>query len=194
MKKILLLILIFVFIQTDKSDAAELFSFWINLKVPSGVSIITDSSLFGVSADVNLAIKRNLIKLSYSYFNEDIPFSLDFISPSLKLKSYEISYGYIFNTDKIIYNINFGIGLANYIIRGKLILDSSSTAYMSWDFSRKYDKIESTKMIFNFPAYVHYRFTDYFSLGIFFSPFYVRPISGIEYGLVMSIGKLWSYK
>jgi hypothetical protein len=189
-KLLLMGIFLLVYIQMSFASKSEI-SYWINLK-PGGLLILSDSSMLNLSFDANLAFRRNLLKISCSYSDEDFPVNIDFISPSLKLKSFELSYGYIFNTGKIMYNINFAIGISHYIMRGDLLPDTSKE-FMSWNFSRNYEKIENTAMIIKFPAYVQYHFTDIFSLGLFFSPFIIDKILGLEGGLVVSIGKMWSY-
>lgn len=138
-----------------------------------------DTTFGGISADINLGVKHNLFKISYSYAT-----TLDiFLQSDMLLSNCSISYGYIFNKGKILFNPNVAIGIAHYVTTGKLI-DAGF-------FGPNYERIEAVKAIFKLSFYCHYRFTDRFAFGIFINPFIVGPISGIEGGWVFSFGKLW---
>lgn len=178
-----------IFLGTSSFASMQQRSFWIDLKPQQ--ALFWGADFFpGIALDANFSVQRHLIKLTGAYADDDLLFEIDFTTPARQLTSLTVSYGYIFNTGKVLYTVNLAIGRAHYVARGNRIEDTSSL-YMNWITPTSYEKIEHTGTIFKFPASVHYRFADAFALGAFVAPFIVDGIAGIEAGLAVSLGYLW---
>ena len=170
MKFTKIVLVIIIFIQLCYSETSKQIYTWVNLNIPVKVTF-GENSFPAISTDINLAFNRNLFKISYLYGPA--------IFDDLLLSDCSLSYGYIFNKDRFIFNPNVSFGIVHY--------------YSDFIFANQYERIECIKPIVKLSFYCHYVFTNSFNVGIFFNPLIVGPASGYEDGLVFTFGNLWKY-